>query len=111
MGEIVKPDGSKATQATAEDRLRPLFDWLKSSPHPSAFQRVIVNALLALLQMVGNLTRQYVEHRHNEDGTVVLPANVLEQAARVVQADNEAEEAAEPLATGEVPQASSPVGC
>ncbi len=95
MGEIVTPSGEKATPLTTEDRLRPLFDWLKSEPHPSAFQRVLVNAFLGQLQLIGNLTRQYVEHRHGEDGAVILPASVLMQAAEMVKADEEATKAAE----------------
>lgn len=93
MGEIVTPDGQKATPLTANDRLMPLYDWLRGQPHPSAFQRVIVNALLGIIQMVGTLTRQYVEHRHNADGTVMLPANVLEEAARITKAEEAVEEA------------------
>lgn len=92
MGEIVTPDGAPATP-NANDRLLPLYDYLRSNPHPSQFQRVIVNAILGVIQMIGTLTRQYVEHRHNADGTVMLPANVLEEAARISKAEEAVEEA------------------
>jgi len=93
MGNIVTPEGAPATAPNAHDRLLPLFDWLQANPHPSAFQRVIVNGIIGVVQMVGTLTRQYVEHRHGEDGAVVLPANVLMEAAKMSQAGDTADAA------------------